>query len=191
MNRSGPPPASARDPASARGPLPAPARSSRAGFPARLTRRTAALTAGIGLAALAADAVTKAWALSALRDGHRITLAGGPVRLQLVANHGAAFGIGARYEPLIVAVSFAGVVLLAVWALAAATGTERFGAALAAGGAAGNLVDRVTRPLGSLHGAVIDWIHVSFYAPTFNLADLWLRGGILLAAVGWLWRRRR
>jgi signal peptidase II len=90
-----------------------------------------------------------------------------------------------------VAVSFAGVVLLAVWALAAATGTERFGAALAAAGAAGNLVDRLTRPLGSLHGAVIDWIHVSFYAPTFNLADLWLRGGILLAAVGWLWRRRR
>jgi hypothetical protein len=67
MNRSGPPPASARDPASARGPLPA--RSSRAGIPARLTRRTAALTAGIGLAALAADAVTKAWALSALRGG--------------------------------------------------------------------------------------------------------------------------
>jgi signal peptidase II len=184
MNRSGPLPASAR------GPLPASARSARAGFPAHLTRRTAALTAGIGLLGLAADAATKAWALSALHGGHRITLAGGLVRLQLVANHGAAFGIGAGYEPLIVAVSVVGFVLIALWALVAATGTERFGAALAAAGAAGNLVDRLTRPLGSLHGAVIDWIHVSFYAPTFNLADVWLRGGILIAVLAWLWNRR-
>jgi signal peptidase II len=189
MTRSGPLPASARGPASAR--RPASARSSRAGFPAHLTHRTAALTAGVGLASLAVDAATKAWAASALRGGHRITLAGGLVRLQLVANHGAAFGIGAGYEPLIVAVSVAGVVLLALWALVAATGTERFGAALAAGGAAGNLVDRLTRPLGSVHGAVIDWIHVSFYGPTFNLADVWLRGGILIAVLAWLWHRRR
>jgi signal peptidase II len=148
------------------------------------------LAAGVALLSLAADASTKAWALSALLDGHRITLAGGLVRLQLVANHGAAFGIGAGYEPLIVAVSFAGVILLGLWALAATSGTERFGAALAAGGAAGNLADRLARPPGGLHGAVIDWIHVSFYGPTFNLADVWLRGGIALAAAGWLWNRR-
>jgi len=149
------------------------------------------LAAGVALLSLAADASTKAWARSALRDGHRITLAGGLLRLQLVVNHGAAFGIGAGYEPLIVAVSFAGVVLLGLWAFSAASAVERFGAALAAGGAAGNLVDRLFRPPGGLHGAVIDWIHVSFYGPTFNLADVWLRGGILLAAAGWLWNRRR
>ena len=125
-----------------------------------------------------------------MHAGHRIILAGGLARLQLVANHGAAFGIGAGYEPLIVGVSFAGVILLGLWALTATSGTERFGAALAAGGAAGNLADRLTRPPGGLHGAVIDWIHVSFYGPTFNLADVWLRGGIVLASVGWLWNRR-
>jgi signal peptidase II len=150
----------------------------------------AALAAGVALLSLGADALTKAWALSVLRDGRRITLVGGLVRLQLVANHGAAFGIGAGYEPLIVAVSLAGMVLLGLWALVAASGTERFGAALAAGGAAGNLADRLARPPGGLHGAVIDWIHVSFYGPTFNLADVWLRGGIVLAAAGWLWNRR-
>jgi signal peptidase II len=148
------------------------------------------LAAGVVLLSLAADASTKAWAQSALRDGHRITLAGGLVRLQLVTNHGAAFGIGAGYEPLIVAVSFAGVILLGLWALVATSGAERAGAALAAGGAAGNLADRLARPPGGLHGAVIDWIHVSFYGPTFNLADVWLRGGLLLAAAGWLWSRR-
>jgi signal peptidase II len=150
----------------------------------------AALAAGVALLSLAADAATKAWALSALRDGHRITLAGDLVRFQLVANHGAAFGIGASDEPLIVAVSLAGVVLLGLWALYATSGAERVGAALAAGGAAGNLADRLARPPGGLHGAVIDWIHVSFYGPTFNLADVWLRAGIVLAAVGWLWGRR-
>ncbi len=173
------------------GPLPAAARSSRAGIPAHLTLRAAALPAGTGLLSLAADAATKGWALSALRGGHRITLAAGLVRLQLVANHGAAFGIGAGHEPLIVAASFAGFILLSLWALGAVSAIERTGAALAAGGAAGNLADRLFRPPGVLHGAVIDWIHVSFYAPTFNLADVWLRGGILLAAAGWLWNRRR
>jgi signal peptidase II len=65
------------------------------------------------------------------------------------------------------------------------------GAALAAAGTAGNLVDRLARPPGFLHGGVVDWLHVSFYGPTFNLADIWLRGGLLLAVAGWAWRRRR
>jgi signal peptidase II len=145
---------------------------------------------GVALLSLAADAATKAWARSALRGGHQVTAAGGLVRLRLVANHGAAFGLGAGYEPLIVVVSIAGVIVLGSWAWHASGAVERFGAALAAGGAAGNLVDRLTQPPGILHGAVTDWIHLSFYGPTFNLADVWLRAGILIAAAAWLWRRR-
>src|ERR1700691_310502 len=93
--------------------------------------RPVLLWTGVALLSLAADAGTKAWALAALRHGHEITVAGGLLRLQLVANHGAAFGIGAGYEPLIVVVSVAGVVLLGVWAHFAAGNTSRFGAALA------------------------------------------------------------
>ena len=144
----------------------------------------------VGLLSLAADAATKAWALSALHDGHQITVPGGVLRLQLVLNHGAAFGLGAGLEPLIAAAGFAGVVLFGLWARHASGRLERIGAALAAGGAAGNLLDRLIRPPGVLHGAVTDWIHVSFYGPTFNLADVWLRGGVLVAAVGWLWAHR-
>lgn len=147
--------------------------------------------AGVALVALAADAATKAWALSALRDGHRITVPGGIVRLQLVANHGAAFGLGAGYESVVAVVSLALIIALAVWAARAATVAERLGGWLAVGGGLGNLVDRVVRPPGGLHGAVTDWIHVSFYSPTFNLADLWLRGGLLIAVIGWLWHRRK
>ena len=147
--------------------------------------------AGVALFALVTDVATKAWALSALRRGHRISAPGGVVRLQLVANHGAAFGIGAGYETVVAIVSLALIVALGVWAARASTAAERIGAWLAVGGGLGNLVDRVVRPPGGLHGPVTDWIHLSFYGPTFNLADVWLRGGLLIAVIGWLWGRRK
>jgi signal peptidase II len=128
--------------------------------------------------------------VSQLSDGHDIAVAGRLLRLQLVINHGAAFGLGSRDEPVLVAVAFAGTILLGTWALRAAGRAEGLGAALAAAGAAGNLIDRLTRPPGSLHGGVVDWLHVWFYGPTFNLADIWLRGGVLIAVAGWLWHHR-
>ena len=67
---------------------------------------------------------------------------------------------------------------------------ERAGAALAAAGGAGNVVDRLIRPPAVLHGGVVDWLHVSFYGPTFNLADVMLRGGVVVAAVAWLLGQR-
>ena len=146
--------------------------------------------AGVALFGLVTDAATKAWALSALRGGHQISVPGGILRLQLVANHGAAFGIAAGYESIVAVVSLALIIALGVWAARASTAAERIGAWLAVGGGLGNLLDRLVRPPGGLHGAVTDWIHVSFYGPTFNLADLWLRGGLLIAVIGWLWSRR-
>ena len=155
-----------------------------------MARGSVLWAAAVAAAAVAADVVNKAWALSRLSGGRHITVAGGLVRLQLVINHGAAFGLAAGYEPLLAAVAFAGVLLLGTWAVLAAGRAERLGAALAAAGAAGNLIDRLARPPGALHGGVVDWLHIWFYGPTFNLADLWLRGGLLIAAAGWLWRRR-
>jgi signal peptidase II len=125
--------------------------------------------------------------LSALRGGHTTTVPGGLLRLQLVTNHGAASGLAARYEPLLSAAAAACVILLATWALRASRGSERLGAALAAAGAAGNLIDRLIRPPSVLDGGVTDWLHIWFYGPTFNLADVWLRGGLLIAAAGWMW----
>jgi len=145
----------------------------------------------VALLAVAADAATKAWALSRLSGGRDISIAGGVLRLHLVINHGATFGLGAGYEPLLAAVAFAGFILLGIWALRATGRAQRYGAAFAAAGAAGNLIDRLTRPPAALHGGVVDWLHVSFYGPTFNLADMWLRAGLLIAAGGWLWQHRR
>jgi signal peptidase II len=155
------------------------------------TARSALWSAGLASAGLAADVAGKAWADSALRDGRRITVAGGLPRFQLVVNHGASFGLGARFEPLLALASLVGLVLLGFWAVRGASRLERSGAAVAAAGAAGNLLDRLARSPGVLHGGVVDWIHVSFYGPTFNLADLWLRGGILVALAAWMWHHRQ
>jgi signal peptidase II len=146
---------------------------------------------GVALFALVSDAATKAWAVSALRGGRQIGWPGGIVRLQLVANHGAAFGIGSGHESVVAVVSLALIIALGVWAVRASTTAERVGAWLAVGGGLGNLLDRLVRGPGTLHGAVVDWIHLSFYGPTFNLADVWLRGGLLIAVAGWLWSRRK
>lgn len=165
-------------------PVPGPAQ-------ARTAAGRTVLLALVAVLAAGADVATKAWALSRLSGGRHVTTAGGLIRLRLVINHGAAFGLGAGYEPLLSVVAFAGVILLGTWAVRAAGRAEGVGAALAAAGAAGNLIDRLTRPPGVLHGGVVDWLHLSFYGPTFNVADVWLRGGLLIALAGWLWQRRR
>jgi signal peptidase II len=144
----------------------------------------------VAVLGVGADVATKAWALSRLSRGRDISAAGGLIRLQLVINHGAAFGLGASYEPILVAIAFTGVLLLGTWAVRATGRAEGLGAALATAGAAGNLIDRLTRPPAVLHGGVVDWLHVSFYGPTFNLADVWLRAGALIAVAAWLWQHR-
>jgi signal peptidase II len=148
-------------------------------------------SAVVAAVALGADAATKAWATARLSGGRDVAVPGGLLRFQLVINHGASFGLAAGYEPLIAALTVVGVILLATWAVRARGKVERFGAALAAAGAAGNLIDRLARSPSVFHGGVVDWIHLWFYGPTFNLADVWLRGGVLLAVGGWLWRSRR
>jgi signal peptidase II len=58
--------------------------------------------------------------------------------------------------------------------------------AVVAGGAAGNLADRLFRPPGPGQGAVVDWIHVAGYPATFNLADVAIRAGVVGAVVATL-----
>jgi hypothetical protein len=99
----------------------------------------------------AADLATKSWALPRLSGGHDITLAGGLLRLQLVINHGASFGLGSGYEPVLTVLTLVIVVLLWLWAVRTRSRVERIGAAL---------------------------------------ADVMLRGGVVVAAVAWLLGQR-
>lgn len=136
----------------------------------------------------AADLLTRAWACSRLgplpsRD-HRW------LRVGLVTNSGAGFGLGAGHPGLVLVVSAVAIVGLAVWLARTGRRAQWIGLAMALGGGVGNLADRIA------HGAVTDWIRLGFYPDTFNLADVAIRAGLVLVLLDLAWasyigRRRR
>jgi signal peptidase II len=136
------------------------------------------LIAGVVVAVVAVDQVTKSVIVSVLRSGPVHVV--GPVSLVLAYNSGAAFSIGVGLTLPIVIV---GVVIVGVLASYARRVPSTLGAVaigLLLGGAVGNLADRLFR---GHQGAVIDFVHVGFW-PTFNVADSCIVcGSIILAAV--------
>lgn len=117
-------------------------------------------------------------------------VAGEVVRLTLGYNRGAAFGIevGDRGRWILVALSGSAlIILLGLYRRAHAHDTGLVTAvALVAGGALGNLLDRVLSPQG-----VVDFIDVGIGTVrfwTFNVADVGISAGAILLAIA-LWRR--
>lgn len=139
---------------------------------------------GYALAAawVVADQVTKRWALATLQDGPVVAIEGF-LRFRLTFNTGAAFSTGQTMTEVLTVVSATVSVILLV-AIARAW-SLRWGLALGLllGGAAGNLVDRLTRPPGFGQGAVVDFLELLRFPglefPVFNLADV----GITTAAL--------
>jgi signal peptidase II len=129
----------------------------------------------LALAIVASDRATKYAVESLTAEGFRRILVPGFAALVHSRNSGMAFGLfggaEAQWFPAILLVVSGGVVLLLAWMLFAgqvSTTLAGAGLALLAGGAAGNLLDRL------LHGAVTDFVELhagSFYWPAFNLAD--------------------
>lgn len=153
----------------------------------QLRARPAALAVlGVtGALALAIDALSKQLVLANLEDSPPVRLLGGAVYLTITRNPGAAFSIGVDYTfifPIIAVLVLVGIGLLArrlrsvPWAVAMG---------LVVGGAFGNLMDRLFRAPGPLHGHVVDFISVFDEAgrvfPIFNAADSALFCGVVLA----------
>ncbi len=119
---------------------------------------------------IAADQLTKWWALRALDDG-AIDLFW-TLRLRLVFNTGAAFSLIEGLGPLLAlgAVIIAGVLLWFGRVAPDRATAVAFGSI--AGGALGNLTDRLFRDGdGFLGGAVVDFIDVQWW-PVWNVADM-------------------
>jgi signal peptidase II len=156
--------------------------------PAVRSRRTRRAAAAIAVLVLAADQVSKSLVLSA--DPHAAGRAG-LLSVRLVRNTGASFGIGAGH-PLLITVT-AGVLLAVALVLLVRTRSRAVALSLAAvaGGAAGNLADRLLRAPGLGRGPVVDWIHLSFYPATFNIADVAIRLGALCAVIAVISAQRR
>ncbi|MBW0102600.1 signal peptidase II [Pseudonocardia sp. KRD291] len=157
------------------------------GTPGRegVARRGVALLAGIAVAVLALDVLTKVAAVASLEDRAPLELLGGAVYLVLLRNPGAAWSMATGYTWVltIVALVVVGVIIRIARRLAS-TGWA-IGLGLVLGGALGNLIDRFFRSPGPLRGHVVDM--VSLFAPdgsvwpVFNVADSSIVcGGILL-----------
>lgn len=133
---------------------------------------------GLALLALAADQLTKLWAMGALLY-QSVGVLPGLLEFTLSFNRGVAFSMMAdlphQHLPLFLA-GFAGLVSL-LFVFYMPTGSRLFQAGLGCivGGAVGNMIDRIN------FGGVIDFIHVYYGGwsfPVFNVADIAINIGV-------------
>ena len=133
---------------------------------------------------VALDQLTKATVANHMRLHESIPLIDGFAALTYVRNTGAAFGIlagraAALRTPFFLLISAAAVVLL-MWFLRGLSAERRFliiACGAVAGGAIGNMIDRV------MLGEVIDFVDLSvgaYHWPAFNVADSAITLGVLV-----------
>ena len=131
-----------------------------------LTIRRQALLIGL---VILLDQVTKSWAVSALADG-RIIHVIGSLQFSLGFNSGFAFSQGQGMGPLVGIFAIIAVLFLLRAVRKATTQLSAMALCAIVAGAIGNIVDRIFRGEGWLHGRVVDFIDVQWW-PVFNVAD--------------------
>jgi len=134
------------------------------------------LAGALAAAVLAADQIAKAAVEDHIALGGKVDVLGA-LRLTLSHNRGVAFGLAGGTGILLVAVTL---LALGVVAYLFSRDPTRSGmwvaTGLLAGGAFGNLIDRIR------HEAVTDFIELPSWPP-FNLADMSITAGVILLIV--------
>lgn len=133
---------------------------------------------------LVLDRLTKNLILAALAHGaFAVKLLPGIIRLQFVANTGAAFSIGEGHGYVFVALAVLVVAAMVAYLVLAErlSALELVGLGMVAGGAIGNAIDRV------VYGFVVDFFATEFIDfPVFNVADIGITVGVVLAFAGFM-----
>jgi len=144
--------------------------------------RTMAWVAG---PVLVLDLITKAWVVRAMTLYESVPVLGDVFRLTYTHNPGAAFGINVGEHSRLVFLALALTALgILLWLYATTPGRRRFrlvSLALVAGGAVGNIVDRIRYERG-----VVDFLDVGIGTlrwPVFNVADMAVSVGAVLLLV--------
>ena len=130
------------------------------------------------------DQAVKQLMLSWLEPGVPMPVIGDWFRFYLLFNSGAAFSMGESLTWLFTTIQLAFVAGALVVAPKLHGRWEVLGVALIAGGALGNVIDRLFRAPGFFFGHVVDYISVGSFA-VFNIADACITVGVavLLAAM--------
>jgi signal peptidase II len=147
--------------------------------------RRLGVAAGVVVAVVLLDQLTKWWAVDRLSHGsiHLI----GTLDLQLSLNTGSAFSLLQGQDALLIVVAVVLVTGLFVLVWRAPTTARAATLGLVIGGALGNLSDRLFR---GDHGAVVDFVALHFW-PTFNVADASIVVGCGLLLVSLIREPRR
>jgi signal peptidase II len=144
------------------------------------SRRMGLLVAlGLALAVFLLDQGTKALVEGSTRPGESITVIPGFLSITHIRNDGGAFGILGG-SPLVLLIGSVVAVMIVLWMLLTGRPSRltTLGGGLILGGAAGNLLDRLST------GEVTDFVHFSLWY-VFNAADAAITVGVatlLLAA---------
>jgi signal peptidase II len=125
-----------------------------------------------------ADVVSKLLAVRHLADREPVELVGGLLRLRLVRNPGAAFGMAQGLTVVLTLIAVVVVVVILRMARRLHSAWWAVALGLVLGGALGNLVDRLFRAPAPGRGHVVDFLELPRW-PVFNLAD----SAIVVAAV--------
>ena len=139
-----------------------------------------ALPLGVAFAIITLDQLTKAvivLALGPAQSSHVMELVGGVLSVEYVENRGAAFGLfrGQGAALSLVALAILGGLVVYYRRVAAPSLWLAAAVGLVAGGAVGNLIDRIRL------GYVVDFLAVGPW-PKFNVADSAITVGVALLA---------
>ena len=142
--------------------------------------RRLAVAGTVVVVVVVADQLSKWWAVRRLTSGPVHVI--GTLDLELSRNTGSAFSLFQGRGPLLALLAAVLVAVLGTLAWRAPTTGRAAVLGLIAGGALGNLSDRVFR---GDHGAVVDFVDLHFW-PTFNVADACITVGCILLVVSLL-----
>lgn len=143
----------------------------------------AAMMAVVIVVIAAIDQVVKQIMLNWLEPGEPVSVIGDWFRFYLLFNPGAAFSMGENSTWLFTSIQLAFVIGIGIYAPRVKHRWVGIGLAMVAGGALGNLLDRLFRDPGFYVGHVVDYISVGGFA-VFNIADASITTGVVVFLIG-------
>lgn len=132
---------------------------------------------------LAADQLTKAWALKELTPYAGKPFIGEILKFYLVWNDSAAFSISLGATWIFTIVSSIAAIIIVFLLFKTSVNAWRLTLSVLLAGVVGNLADRLFRAPGFPVGKVVDFLQLPFNFPVFNVADICITGSMTVVVI--------